>query len=401
MEKKRFISRLIIFVLFLGILVVVYTNNLVVEDTSSRYIEQQKDQVYATYTALYFESDIDYATLAIDNNNAYINFNLMNFIGEDITKRDIEYTIHTPDKYYDNAGNEITPTGENKIHVLDVWNQPKEVGNDTYKYDTEIIENNGELGETAGSYKFTYETIDTGTGTDGEVVTEKGVGKTHNLTVKISRRTDAKYGKFDSENGETISLVIKLNKPYEEIYLIEITILERLIIFSNTSGEMYDTHFEKLNVQTVNTFSHGIDSVGNYTERYVSQSSNKKFTSYGFKVQVYFSNLIIDANSLAQLHIPNNGLGSSNIDITKPYVISLTNNGTSGVLELYVPEASSFDLNFLPTGTDYKFEVVVYAYLYNEDTSKYGYELYDETNGGYAHTNAGKYLVPNRTKEVA
>lgn len=83
------------------------------------------------------------------------------------------------------------------------------------------------------------------------------------------------------------------------------------------------------------------------------------------------------------------------------YVISLTNNGTSGVLELYVPEASSFDLYFLPTSEDYKFEVVVYAYLYNIETSKYGYELYNELNGGYAHTNAGKYLVQNRTKEVA
>lgn len=401
MEKKRFICRLIIFVLLLFVLAIVYTNNLVVEDTSSRYIEQQKDQVYASYTSLYFESDIDYATLAIDNNNAYINFNLMNFIGEDVTKRDIEYSISTPDTFYDKAGNVTTPTGENEIHVLDIWNQPKKVGNDTYKYDTEIIENNGEIGETPGSYMFTYETIDAGTGTDGEVVTEKGVGKTHNLTVKISRKTGDQYGKFDSENGETISLVIQLNKPYAEIYLIEITILERLIIFSNTYGEMYETDFEKLNIQTVNTFSHGVDSEGNYTERYVSQSSKKKFTSYGFKVQLYFTNLIIDANSLAELHIPNNGLGSSNIDITKPYVISLTNNGTSGVLELYVPEASSFDLNFLPTSESYKFEVIVYAYLYNEETSKYGYELYDETNGGYVHDNAGKYLVRNRTKGVA
>lgn len=401
MEKKRFFSRLIIFVLFLFVLAFVYTNNFVVEDTSSRYIEQQKDQVYASYTSLYFESDIDYATLAIDNDHAFINFNLMNFIGEDVTKRDIEYTIQSPTTYYDKAGNETTPTGENEIHVLDVWNQPKKVGNDTYKYDTEIIENNGEIGETPGSYMFTYETIDTGTGTDGEVVTEKGIGKTHNLTVKLTRKSGAQYGEFDSDNGETISLVIKLNKPYEEVFLIEITILERLIIFSNTYGEMYDTDFEKLNIQTVNTFSHGKDSNGNYVERYVSQSSSKKFTSYGFKVEVHFSNLIIDANTLAQLHIPNNGLGSSNIDITKPYVISLTNNGTSGVLELYVPEASSFDLYFLPTSEDYKFEVVVYAYLYNTETSKYGYELYNELNGGYAHTNAGKYLVPNRTKEVA
>ena len=398
MEKKKFISRLVMFLLLQVILVLTFANNLVVEDTSSRYIEQQKDQVYASYTALYFDSDIDYATLALDNNVAYINFNLMNYIGEDVTKRDIEYVVSTPDTYYDSSGNVLIPTGEDNLHVLDVWDQPKQVGKDTYKYSTEVIENNGEIGETAGSYKFTYETISVGGGEGSEVVTEKGLGKTHNLTVKIQRKTGDEYGNFNKQDGETISLVIKLKKPYEEIYLITITILERLITFSNTSGVIYETEYEKLSIQTVNVFSHVLNSSSQYVPRYVSESTTKRFTSYGFKVQLYFTNLIIDENSLHQLHIPNIGLGSSNIDISKPYVISLTNNGNSGILELYVPESAGFDLTFLPTGGNYKFEVVVYAYLYDESTSKYGYELYDSTNGGYDHSNNGKYVVPNRNK---
>ena len=92
-------------------------------------------------------------------------------------------------------------------------------------------------------------------------------------------------------------------------------------------------------------------------------------------------------------------IGISKINKKKnTYVISLTNNGNSGILELYVPEASTFDLNFLATSENYKFEVVVYAYLNNTETGKSGSELYDDTNGGYAHTSNGKYLVTNRSK---
>lgn len=398
MEKKKFISRLVVFVLLHIVFVLIYVNSYVIEDTNSRYIEQQKDQVYASYTALYFDSNVKSATVALENDTAYINFDLMNFIGEDVTKRDIEYVITKPSKFYDDKANEITPTGTNKIHVLDEWNQPVEVGEDTYKYNTTIVENTGEVvykdGVPTGAYQFTYETVNVGGTTDGssddEVVTEKGIGKTHNVTVKIERTDKSTFS-----GEENVSIVIKLNSPYAEVLVINLHVLDKLITFSNSAGKIFDTDFEKLTVQSVNSYSH-IKTEHGYEDRFKPNSDNIVFASYGIKVTVYFTNLIIDDNTLDQLHIQKDGQQSSNIDITKPYIIDLYTNGKSGgYITLYVPQSSSFDLYFLRTSDTYKFEVVVYTYMYNKTAKTYEYQLYDTNAGGYDHT-SGKYLVENR-----
>jgi hypothetical protein len=266
MEKKKFFNRLIVFLLLLMTLGIVYMNSYIVEDTKSRYIEQAKDQIRANYTALYFDSSLSSAALALENNTAYINFDLMNFIGEDVTRRDIEYTISKPDKFYDNKANEITPNGTNDLYVLDVWDQPKAVGNDTYKYETEIIENTGESVEGTDKYKFTYETLNTGG--DGEVSGEKGIGKTHNLTVKITRTDDSAF-----KSGEKISIVIQLSEPYEEVFIIDLTILDRLITFSNNNGTVFETEFEKIQIQTANIFSYVYSEENNsYEERHNKNS---------------------------------------------------------------------------------------------------------------------------------
>ena len=389
MEKKRFLSRLLVFLLLQVVFVVVYVSSYVVEDTHSRYIEQQKDQVYANYTALYFDSNVKTATLALENDVAYINFDLMNFIGEDVTKRDIIYDIVTPDKYYNNKAEVVTPDGSDNLHVLDEWDQPVKIGKDTYKYKTEVIENTGEDGGNS-DYKFTYETISSG-GSEGEVSGEKGVGKTHNVTVKLTRTESSAL-----TVGESVSLVIQLSEPYAEILIIDLVILDKLITFSNNKGTMFDTEFEKLSIQSVNIYSH-VQSGTNYIERNVPDEENLFFSSYGFKVTVYYDNLILDDNSLDQLHIPNNGQVGSNIDITKPYLIDMKfNSSSNGEIVLYVPQASSFDINFLKTSSDYKFEVKVEAYIYNKTSDTYSYVLYDTALGGYEHNASSKYEVAKR-----
>ena len=390
MEKKKFFNRLIVFLLLLMTLGIIYMNSYIVEDTKSRYIEQAKDQIRANYTALYFDSSISSAALALENNTAYINFDLMNFIGEDVTRRDIEYTISKPDKFYDNKANEITPDGKNPLYVLDVWGQPKPVGNDTYKYETEIIENTGESVEGTDKYKFTYETLNTGGG-DGEVSGEKGIGKTHNLTVKITRTDDSAF-----TSGEKISIVIQLSEPYEEVFIIDLTILDTLITFSNNNGTVFETEFEKIQIQTANIFSYFYDEEkSDYVQRLNDQDKNECFTSYGFKVTLVFDNLILDRNSLDQLHMENDGGTPSNIDISKPYIVSVDNTSTGGTIVMYVPEASSFDFNFLQIdlSKDYLFKVKVEVYLNNMTTGEYYFKEYNKSLGGYDHSDGGYYVV--------
>ncbi len=397
MEKKKFFNRLIVFVLLQVVLGIVFMNSYIVEDTKSRYIEQAKDQIRANYTALYFDSNLSSATLALENNVAYINFDLMNFIGEDVTKRDIEYTISKPEKFYDDKANEITPDGIKALHVLDVWGQPKAVGNDTYMYKTEIVENTGEEVDGTDNYIFTYETLSTGGSEDGEVSGEKGIGKTHNVTVKITRTDSSKF-----ESGEKISLVIQLSKPYEEVFIIDLTILDTLITFSNTSGTVFETEFEKMQIQTANIFSYVYsEEKSSYEERTNPKDINELFTSYGFKVTLVFDNLILDRNSLDQLHMENDGGTPSNIDISKPYIVSVNNTSTGGTIEMYVPEASSFDINFLQIDLSktYSFKVKVEVYLYNKTSGEYYFKEYNISLGGYDHSNGGYYVIKNR--EVA
>ena len=398
MEKKKFFNRLIVFVLLQIGLAIIFMNSYVVEDTKSRYIEQAKDQIRAHYTALYFDSSISSATLALENDVAYINFDLMNFIGEDVTKHDIEYVITKPAQFYDNKGNPITPNGTNDLYVLDVWNQPQQVGNDTYKYETEIVENTGEKVEGTNAYKFTYETVGGGTEDENsEVNGGQAIGKTHNVTVKITRTDSSTF-----ITGEKISVVIKLNNPYEEVLIIDFTILDTLITFSNSSGTIFETEFEKMQIQTANIFSYQYsEENSSYVPRLNPQDNNEAFTSYGFKVTLVFDNLVLDRNSLDQLHMENDGGTPSNIDITKPYILSVENTGTGGTIVMYVPEASSFDFNFLQIdlNKDYLFKVQVEVYLYNKTTDKYYYEVYSNALGGYDHSSGGYYVIDNR--EVA
>ena len=68
---------------------------------------------------------------------------------------------------------------------------------------------------------------------------------------------------------------------------------------------------------------------------------------------------------------------------------------------MYVPEASSFDFNFLQIDLtkDYLFKVKVEVYLNNKTTGEYYFKEYNISLGGYDHSNGGYYVIENR--EVA
>lgn len=52
----------------------------------------------------------------------------MNYIGEDVTQRDIEYIIEKPSKFYNSKGEVMeNPSGEEDLYVLDVWGKPKKL----------------------------------------------------------------------------------------------------------------------------------------------------------------------------------------------------------------------------------------------------------------------------------
>ena len=339
MEKKRFFRLLSVLVILVSILTVMVCS-LIVEDTSTRYIKREQDEIRAYYTGLYFAQNGDGSPVALENNVGFVDFQIMNYIDDNVTKRDITYDIKTIDKFYDDKGVEIgkanLPTAE-KLYVKDVWNNPQEIGKDSYKYNVSIINNDGETrtepvnGVDQLVHLFSYEERD-----------ESAVGKVHNVTVKIQRKDE--YGEM-SGSTEQVSLVIQLNKPYKQVYIVDILVSNRLIVFGQKTVQEFDMDVTKVNVQTFDIFSH-TEETGTYVPR--KNQIGGTFTSKAFKVVFEWDNMIVNENDF--LHFHNNQLdilsGSPDgLDISKPYLVNINQTSDYGTLEMYVPQSSSFTFN--------------------------------------------------------
>ena len=375
MEKKRFFRLLSVLVILVSILTVMVCS-LIVEDTSTRYIKREQDEIRAYYTGLYFDQNGDGSPVALENNVGFVDFQIMNYIDDNVTKRDITYDIKTIDKFYDDKGVEIAkadlPTAE-KLHVKDVWNEPQEIGKDSYKYNVSITNNDGETrtepvnGVDQLVHLFSYEERD-----------ESAVGKVHNVTVRIERKGE--YGEM-SGSTEQVSLVIQLNKPYKQVYIVDILVSNRLIVFGQKTVQEFDMDVTKVNVQTFDIFSHTEES-GTYVPR--KNQIGGTFTSKAFKVVFEWDNMIVNENDFLNFH--NNQLdilsGSPDgLDISKPYLVNINQTSDYGTLEMYVPQSSSFTFNCMITDENAYMHAKVYVY----DSASSQYVLYNQADwGGYS-----------------
>ena len=103
-EKKRFLVLAgILFTISLLYVALTIAGNY----TKTRLIQRKEDEVKAYYTALYFEGTGEGSAIALDNSIGYVTFNLMNYIDEDVTERDIVYEIATRDNFYTDTGEKI------------------------------------------------------------------------------------------------------------------------------------------------------------------------------------------------------------------------------------------------------------------------------------------------------
>lgn len=344
--------------------------------TGTRYIQSEKDEIRAYYTALYFDGTGEGNCIALENNIGYVSFDLMNYIDEDVTERDIEYEIKTIHTFYDAGGNEINNeniTEETDLYVLDVWKTPKKIGNDTYKYEINVVQSTGDTvkrnydGTEQDYYFFEYEKGDSG-----------AIGKKHNTTIKVERTTQNSI-----EGPEYFSIVVQLVKPYREVFIINMVISDRLISFSNYTDDNFGINIEKLQIQTANIFKYTSDN----SDRVVSSGSNeqiiKKFTSKAFRVTLSWDNMLLDEARLKYLHkdiFKFTESEASNIDIAEIYILSLSQSDNHGEMTLYVPQGSDFTLNFMPISNEY----YVYAKIEIVDNDQNNnYVLYDKSFAGY------------------
>lgn len=404
-KSKR---RLLILGSLIITLLLIYISQTWLVPTLTRYIYREQDEIKAHYTALYFASTGEGKTIAIENNVGYIDFDLRNYIGENVTQRDIVYTISTPSVFYDKNGDKINDVEaylatdvNNELHVLDVWGKPQKVARNTYLYDVEIVKNSGEV-VSEGVYSFTYEKLGTG-----------AVGKVHTVTCKVTKSGEEPL-------NDTISLVVQLSKPYKEVLIINMNVSNRLITFAHKEVNVFDVEFDKLYVQTADLFAYHKNNTIRKVD--IDASSYYQFTSYAFKITITWSGYILDEEKLEDIHIGtsispggdiendavdgngivNNAGAFPNPDMNNPYIdfekstIAKINslyddvNGHRGELIMFVPQGSDLYLMFLKTASSGTIDVKIEAYVSRVENSSVvetGYIIYNEELSGYAHTN--------------
>ena len=392
MDKKQFKKRIFALGSMFLLLTVIYLFSTGLLTTISRYIRREQDEIKAYYTSLYFNSDGEGKSIAIENKVGYVEFNLMNYIGEDVTQRDIEYKIVRPSTFYDIDGNEIATAdlaGADKLYVLDVWGKPQEVAKSTYLYTVNILSNTGES-SGSGNYQFTYEKLGT-----------SAVGKTHHINLELTRAGN------DLETDEDISIVVQLIKPYREVFIINMNASSRIITFSQAKTNKFDINFDELHIQSADLYGYFKNGNVRKSAEYV-QGANKyqdTFTSKAIKLTIDWTGFILDEMLLEDLHngtngSPDIGTGGSNInsdltyvDITKPTIASIKATGTTGQLVIFIPQSSDFSLFFLRKADTGTVKVKIEIYVLNDQTDTYGYALYNARYRGYTYDSNSQYTV--------
>ena len=316
----------------------------------------------------------------------------MNYIGEDVTQRDIEYKIVRPSTFYDIDGNEIATAdlaGADKLYVLDVWGNPQEVAKSTYLYTVNVLSNTGES-SGSGNYEFTYEKLGT-----------SAVGKTHHVNLQLTRDGD------ELETDEDISIVVQLIEPYKEVYIINMNASSRIITFSQAKTNKFDIDFDELHIQSADLYGYFKNGSTRKSVEYL-QEENKyqdSFTSKAIKLTIDWTGFILDEMLLEDLHngtngSPDIGTGGSNVnsdltyvDITKPTIASIKATRTTGQLVIFIPQSSDFSLFFLRKADTGTVKVKIEIYVLNDQTDTYGYALYNDRYHGYTYDSNSQYTV--------
>ena len=360
--------------------------------TVARYVKQESEKINASYTSLYMSSDGEGKVVSVEDKLGYLNLKLMNYEDSNVTQRDIEYTISRPTTFYDSNGVAITDietyleTADNQLYVLDVWNQPQVVGRDTYKYTQSIASSDGETKN--GNFLFSY-----------DILYNSAVGKIHNLLIEFRRDRGS-----DFKGTEDVSIIVQLSKPYREVFIINVKISDKLIVFSNTDALVYETTFQRLYIQSADIFSHykgATESLREYENRNDS-SKTVQIAPRALQVTFTWDNFYFDVNCLKDYHlsgdnIPGINNTAGNIDISKPYVCNL--DIANKTLVMYVPQGSNFYLDFLQIDKTATSTVDVNIMVAIIDNTKTDYDIYDDVYAGYSYGANGYMNLINYIKE--
>lgn len=329
--------------------------------TLSRFRKVTSDEVRAYYTALYIDQDASGKVIAVEEqpDGSYegdFSINISNFIGEDVTERDIEYKIYQK---------EILGPSNGEYYVLGTWNEHVPVETATLGYEINI-KNEGVTEMTAATHilPILYNS--------GEV--PQGVTNSHIIHIKRPSATIKPWA--SSDEIERISIVIEINEPYRDVVVIDLLVSTKLIVYSTQKINKFGFEAERLYVQTASSWKE------------INYDNNIGFKTDAFKVIIKWDNYRID-NSFEKIfkHVPE---GTGNFDsryidqVYYEFDDATGNNVTNNnYLILYVPANSDFYIDFYKFDSSGTKSIMAYNALMLQSTGAYA--AYDETYNGYPH----------------
>lgn len=335
--------------LFLSIVLL----QLLITPTVSRLRDIHLDEVRGYYTALHLSHDAEGKVVALEEQfngetfNGYhgtFSFTMNNFDIDGITQRDISYKIYTK---------EILNDGDN-YYVTGVWGRKIPIEPDTINYTINILDEGKTEATAVNNVLESYVTNNP----DGPAV-----GASNSHIIEITRNPSAGYWD-ESKETEEITIVIELNEPYHEIVVANISVSPRLIVYSISKVEKFNTEVTRLHIQTASSFKE-------------ISSGDDSYLPDAFRVILKWDNLLFD-NTFNDIlkHIKSDETPDPS-KINTPCLLTPMIITTEKTLQMYIPAGSEFYIDFFNASPG---DVLIYAYAELKNSDSGEYTVYDEYN---------------------
>lgn len=272
----------------------------------------------------------------------YIVLSVTNVVDGQVSQRDIDFSLRTPDK------------DEIKNGVEDAWKNVYSVESTSKNYEVEIVNSQGNIMDTNSTEYKNLTHFD------------ERVEDTSSLNLTIRRRVKDKNGDAidDLSSMEKITIVLETSTPYNDLQIFNIIVTNNLIMMSVLEDTYFGFEQVEVDIKTSKFYS-------------IAENNSTMESLRPVKVELSITNLTFDYERFI-LSVEGNYAELSNTNtFTNGYYFTKDANGVITKITLFIPAGSELKLYFYktqPTGLSINATAVF------DIISPSGSEDYDYTN---------------------
>lgn len=335
----------------------------------SRYVFREQDQITGSFTDLYFSHDGQGRVVLMEPESSsensdyvgYFTFTANNFEGDNVTPRNIEYTLRLP-----------TQTELSNGYIMDAWGTEQS-----------LINSEEDRVTVSNTQKYELAYYDDGVNSSTIAAIPDGenfLPNSHSDMFTLTRNADG-----ERLEGETIYLIAEITYPYQELHLFTVNTSTNLLTVSATPVRDPETHFSYtqywVNVQTARSFENAVEGV--YTD-----SPVKVVLTWEADAPVIFDSGRFAAATEGNM-VNKEPYGENENNLWGEYrwhAESTSENGRyTNTVTLYLPQGSDARLYFYVYGQN-SFSLTAQAWFQTETGGTYGAEQYYNIAGADAKT---------------